>query len=166
MGDLLSRDVLYGPLRDLSKQYPKLLEERKDMNGDDRKRYSRLRLIGSLFNRATFGRTGITLTHRSYYEIFLVNRVLRLIRAKCPLTDVTLLSGVNCISVLPKVTRLNSDPVTGKLVRENFGPGGQFSMEFWSGRPISMEFWSGGTNFFRENWSSPENFGPTMDQFS
>ena len=23
-----------------------------------------------------------------------------------------------------------------------------------------------GTNFFMENWSSPENFGPTMDQFS
>ena len=28
-------------------------------------KYSRLRLIGSLFNRATFGRTGIALTHRS-----------------------------------------------------------------------------------------------------
>ena len=36
---------------------------------------------------------------------------------------------------------------------------------------LSLENWSAkilvrGTNFFRENWSSPENFGPTMDQFS
>ena len=42
-------------------------------------------------NRATFGRTG-------KYEIFSVNRVLCLIGTKCHLTDVTLLSGVDCTS--------------------------------------------------------------------
>ena len=36
---------------------------------------------------------------------------------------------------------------------------------------LSLENWSAkilvrGTNFFKENWSSHENFGPTMDQFS
>ena len=36
---------------------------------------------------------------------------------------------------------------------------------------LSLENWSAkilvrGTKIFRENWSSPENFGPTMDQFS
>ena len=31
---------------------------------------------------------------------------------------------------------------------------------------LSRKFWSGVTKIFMENWSSPENFGPAMDQFS
>ena len=49
--------------------------------------YSRLRLIGSLFNRPTFGRTGIALTIEANTKYF------RLIGSKCLLTDV---SGVDC----------------------------------------------------------------------
>ena len=45
---------------------------------------------------------------------------------------------------------------TQKLVRENI----------WSGGPIFHGILVRGTNFFMENWSYAENFGPTMDQFS
>ena len=44
--------------------------------------------------------------------------------------------------------------VTGKLVRENFGPGDQFSMEFWSGGPIFS------LNFGQGDQFSIRNFGP------
>ena len=37
MGDLLSEEVLYEPMKDLCLQYPKYLDE-EAMNGEDRKR--------------------------------------------------------------------------------------------------------------------------------
>ena len=38
--------------------------------------------------------------------------------------------------------------------------------KYWSGGPIFHGILVRGTNFFMENWSYAENFGPTMDQFS
>ena len=66
-------------------------------------KYSRLRLIGSLFNRVN-RLIGPLLAGPELFSCIVANtkvvsvsRVLRLIRAKCPLTDVVLLSGVDCI---------------------------------------------------------------------
>ena len=51
------------------------------------------------------------------------------------------------------------EPVTGILVRENFGPTlDQFSMEFWSGGTIFfMEFWFSLANISMKNASPFQN---------
>ena len=52
MGDLLSEEVLYEPMKDLCLRYPKYLDE-EELSGEDRKRYLLLLLFTLLLYSAS-----------------------------------------------------------------------------------------------------------------